>query len=343
MTALKKYKRLEGPAVWRAEPAAQRRDVVIALGKSSLVISDSRSDAIVSHWSLPAVTRLNPGREPALYAPGPEDASETLEIDDLTLIEALETIHAALRPRTRFRHARKVVAGLSVLAVAILVWLWLPPALIDHTAGIVPPAKRAEIGRAALADLTLNPDGPRLCTDTAGRQALTALRLRVLGTGYTAAVLSGGAAFGAAHLPGRLVVIDARLLDRLDSAEALAGYLLTEEQALLTRDPMRDVLAHAGIGATLRLLTTGNLPDAALAGYAGQRFAAAPFDPDPELLAARFAALGISPAAFALSLPPAAAGLARALAEAPAPTSAAPLLSDGEWLTLTQICQTTAP
>ena len=342
MTALKKYKRLEGPAVWRADPAAQRRDVVLSLGKASLVITDSRSGQIVSHWSLPAVTRLNPGREPAVYAAGPEDQSETLEIDDLTLIEALETIRAALKPRARLRHARKLLAGLSVLAVAVLAWLWLPPALIDHTARIVPPAKRAEIGRAALADLTHAAGGPRLCTDPAGRQALTTLRLRVLGTGFTAAILTGGAAFGTAHLPGRLVVIDARLLERLDSAEALAGYLLVEEAALLANDPMRDVLAHAGTAATFRLLTTGSLPETALAGFAAQRFAAAPFHPDPDRLAARFESLGISPAAFALSLPPAAAGLARALAEAASPANPAPLLSDGEWLTLTQICQATA-
>lgn len=342
MTALKKYKRLEGPAVWRADPQAQRRDVVISLGKSSLVISDSRSGAIVSHWSLPALSRLNPGREPALYAAGREETSETLEIDDLTLIEALETINAALQPRARLRFARKYLAGLSALAVLLFAWLWLPPAVIDHTAGIVPPAKRAEIGRAALADLTLAADGPRLCTDPAGRQVLTALRLRVLGQGYTVAVLTGGAPFGSAHLPGRLVVIDSRLLERLDSAEALAGYLLLEEQALLTRDPMRDVLDHAGTAATFRLLTTGNLPDTALAGYAGQRFAAPPFAADPARLAARFETLGISPAAFALSLPAGTPALARTLAETTTPASPAPLLSDGEWLTLTQICQTTA-
>jgi hypothetical protein len=342
MTALKKYKRLEGPAVWRADPQAQGRDVVISLGKSSLVISDSRSGAIVSHWSLPALTRINPGREPAVYAAGPEEASETLDIDDLTLIEALETIRTALQPRARLRHLRKVLTGLSIAAVALAAWLWLPPAMVDHTARIVPPAKRAEIGRMALADLTHSPGGPRLCTDPAGRQALTTLRLRVLGPGFTVAVLSGGAAFGSAHLPGRLVMIDARLLERLDSAEALAGYLLLEEQALLARDPMRDVLTHAGTGATFRLLTTGNLPDAALSGYAAQRFAAPALAADPQRLAARFAALEIAPAAFALSLPPDAGALSRALAEAPSPGSSAPLLSDGEWLTLSQICQTTA-
>jgi hypothetical protein len=342
MTALKKYKRLEGPAVWRGDPQAQRRDVVISLGKSSLVIIETRSGAILSHWSLPALTRLNPGREPAVYAAGPEEASETLEIDDLTLIEALETIRSALQPRAHLRHLRKGLMAVSVVAVLLVAWLWLPPALVDHTARIVPPAKRAEVGRMALAELTHSSNGPRLCTDPAGRQALTTLRLRVLGPGFTVAVLSGGQAFGSAHLPGRLVLIDQRLLDRLDSAEALAGYLLLEEQALLMRDPMRDVLSHAGTGATFRLLTTGSLPDTALSGYAAKRFAAAPFAADPQRLGTRFEAQEIAPAAFALSLPPSSDGLARALADVRTPGNPAPLLSDGEWLTLTQICQTTA-
>jgi hypothetical protein len=72
MTALKKYKRLEGPAVWRADPEAQRRDVVISLGKSSLVIIDSRSGAIVSHWSLPPCRASIRGASPRITPPAPK-------------------------------------------------------------------------------------------------------------------------------------------------------------------------------------------------------------------------------------------------------------------------------
>jgi hypothetical protein len=166
----------------------------------------------------------------------------------------------------------------------------------------------------------------------------------VLGQGFTVAVLSGGPAFGSAHLPGRLVLIDARLLERLDSAEALAGYLLVEEQALLAHDPMRDVLAHAGTGATFRLLTTGALPES----RARRPCRPAPSPRQPRARSPAPRSRGSRRSAY--RPPPSPCRCPpdqRARSPAPWPTrpgpaSAAPLLSDGEWLTLTQICQATA-
>ncbi|MCB1406736.1 MAG: hypothetical protein KDK01_10890, partial [Rhodobacteraceae bacterium] len=76
MTALDKYARLEGPGVWRDGPDAQRRDVAVSLGDASLMIADARSGMMLSHWSLPAVQRLNRGTKPALYSPGPESDGE---------------------------------------------------------------------------------------------------------------------------------------------------------------------------------------------------------------------------------------------------------------------------
>ena len=62
MTALKKYQKLESPGLWRDAPEAQRREVVVAFGEASLVLSDPRTGSALSHWSLAAVHRLNPGR-----------------------------------------------------------------------------------------------------------------------------------------------------------------------------------------------------------------------------------------------------------------------------------------
>ncbi|HEX9857058.1 MAG TPA: hypothetical protein VGA75_01800, partial [Paracoccaceae bacterium] len=61
MTALKKYQKLESPGLWRDTPDAQRREVVVNFGEASLVLSDPRNDSALSHWSLPAVERLNSG------------------------------------------------------------------------------------------------------------------------------------------------------------------------------------------------------------------------------------------------------------------------------------------
>jgi len=100
MTALKRFQRLESPGIWREHAEAQRRNVILSFGDASLVVSDT-AERVLTHWSLAALERLNPGGSPALYAPG-ADSDETLEVDDALMIEALETVRMAVdkgRPR----------------------------------------------------------------------------------------------------------------------------------------------------------------------------------------------------------------------------------------------------
>lgn len=345
MTALNRYARLEGPGLWRKGREAQRRDVVVALGKASLTLSDSRSGAVLAHWSLPAVVCLNPGTRPALYAPDADTGAdgETLELDDETLVEALDTIRSALNPPQRARRLRRALAAAVLVLAALAGWLWFPPMLSNHAASIVPQAGRAQIGRAALDGLPASVPQARVCTNAAGRQALTTLRARILGSGYRASVIAGVPGFESAHLPGQMILLGEALLLRLDSPEALAGHLLAEALALEAEDPLRDVLAFAGTSATITLLRTGHLPDRALDGYVAGRVSLPPATPEPEALGARLAALGLSPAPYALSLPESASPLAEALADLPRPDHDEPagrLLSDGEWLTLQGICDT---
>ena len=58
MTALAQYQRLESSGVWRPSPEDRVRDVVVAFGDATLILRDPRSEEPLSHWSLPAVTRL---------------------------------------------------------------------------------------------------------------------------------------------------------------------------------------------------------------------------------------------------------------------------------------------
>jgi hypothetical protein len=339
MTALDKYARLEGPGVWRDGPDAQRRDVAVSLGDASLMIADARSGMMLSHWSLPAVQRLNRGTKPALYSPGPESDGETLELDDALLIEALETIRAALAPRAPLRRLRLALGTVAILATVAAV-LWLPQILVDRTAAAVPPAMRAQIGRDALDSLTLSATAERICADPEGRQAMATLRGRVLGDGWRVSVVAGVPGLETAHLPGRLMILGQELVERLDSAEALAGWMLAEVLAAEAHDPLLDTLHYAGIRATFALMTTGALPEGALTGYAPRHFRQPSPMPSADAVGARLDALGQSPAAYAMSLPPRAHDLAEALADRPSIGSrdAPRLLSDGEWLTLQEIC-----
>ncbi|HPD91777.1 MAG: hypothetical protein H6900_01570 [Rhodobacter sp.] len=339
MTALEKYARLEGPGVWRAGADAQRRDVVVSLGESSLMIADTRSGQALSHWSLPAVQRLTRGTRPAVYAPSIESEGETLEIDDALLIEALETIHSALAPRPPTRWLRLgMIGAVAVLAVAAA--LWVPGVLVERTAAIVPPAMRAQIGREALDGMTLSAASARLCANPEGRQALATLRTRVLGADWRVSVVSGVPGFEIASLPGRQIVLGDDLVSRLDSGEALAGWLAAEALDIEAHDPLIEALHYAGTRATVTLLVTGTLAEDALRGYALQRFARPPAMPEAEALGGWLDGLGVSSTAYALSLPDGWQELAQRLADrtATAPRTGERLLSDGEWLTVQGIC-----
>ncbi len=341
--ALTPYRRLEGTALWRAGPGAEAREVAARLGMTSLSLTDVKTGAIVAQWALAAIIRTNPGALPARYRPSAEEGGEELTTDDELLIDALERVRLALeRPkRGRWLSRSALILGLVlVLAAAFIV----PRAVLERAAAMAPEALRAQAGREALERLVGPGTGVRLCAHPAGRQALTALRNRLLGPAWRVLVIDGLPLFVAGHLPGRIVLLDRALVERLDSPEALAGWIVAQALVHEARDPMRDVLRHAGIRAVLAMLTQGTLPEGALVGYARTRLPGTPFWPSATALRAQLAALGIPLMPFVQSLPTEAARLATALqAEAsladrvPPPE---PLLTDGEWLTLQAICET---
>lgn len=337
MTALTRYQKLEGEGLWRPDTSTQRRDVAVRLGESSLVIVEARSGVVLSHWALAAVQRRNRGQMPAVYGPGAEADGESLETGDSDLIDAIETIQAALTPPAGGRWLRWGV-GVAVVVLTVAGAVWLPQVLVNRTVQIVPQAMRAQIGREVLDDMTRPGSAIRLCAEPSGRQALTSLRNRVLGPNWRVQVIDGLAGFGLAHLPGQIVVLSRDLIERLDSPDALAGWLLAEELATAARDPMLDVLRHTGSRATLTLLSTGNLPERVLSGYAIARFARPTPLPDAAALAGRLNGLGVSAGPYAASLPPSAARLA-AILSTDEMEGSVPLLSDGEWLTLQSVCQ----
>ena len=141
----------------------------VTLGDATLVIRDS-ADVAQAHWSLPAVTRLNPGERPALYTPDVE-VEEMLEIDDETMIDAIKTVQRAVgRSRPKPGRLRRSVLLVTLASVIGLGAFWLPKALVQHTAEILPAATRADIGLRLL--VALEPLTGRPCTTPAGKKSL---------------------------------------------------------------------------------------------------------------------------------------------------------------------------
>jgi hypothetical protein len=335
MTALRDYARLEAAGVWRPAPGVQRRDVVVTLGDATLTLIDHR-DVALAHWSLPAVERRNPGREPAVFAPGPE-APDELEIADPAMVAALMRVRVAMdRARPRVGRLRLWLAVGATLAALGLAVFWLPGAMVRHAAAVLPEAARVRIGQDLLANIARVAGAP--CASGPGVAALDRLAARVLGPGRQAVVLPSGAA-PSGHLPGGIVLLDRSLVELAEGPEVAAGAMLAETLRADLRDPVVRLLDEAGFVATFRLLTTGAIPRPVLDAHAEGLLGRAPVPVSDAALLARFEAAGVpsSPYAYALDMTgETVLGLIEA--DPVREPTGEPLLSDGDWLALQGIC-----
>lgn len=359
MTALSKYQRLEAPGLWHESHDAQRVNIVASLGKATLTISDM-SDRVLAHWSLAAIIRLNPGQRPAHFAPGPvgeprarassraapdaapdapPETSSVLELEDDALISALEKVHAVIEKR-RPHHGRlrQFVTSTMLAALTGIAVFWLPDALVSYTVNVVPQASRAALGTRLVS--RIHRVAGRACTEPVASQALADLGQKLLGENPARLIVLAGASKPALHLPGPIILINHNLISAYDSAYVVAGFILTEATRAEQTDPMLALLNHAGLAATIRLLTTGDMTDAVLDRYSETLLTNAPPPPPGIDILDRFHAAGqpASPYAFALD-PTGETTLALIEADPIKLAQAQPPISDSQWISLQGICE----
>jgi len=337
MTALTEFSRLESGGLWRVDPDAQRREVTVALGEATLVISDTAGRAL-THWSLPAVHRLNVGERPAVFTPA-SDAIETLEISDDIMIDAMEKVRKTVK-RRRSKPGRLRNAGLLALFAGIVALgvFWLPDALIDEAQSVVPPVKRSEIGATLLGHIQRVTG--QTCRSTLGAQALATLHRDALGPdagGQVVVVPSGPET--AVYLPGGLIVINRDLIEDTDDARVVAGHIVAAAAGRRVQDPLVGLLQEAGIGATFTLLTTGDLEDVTLRDYAETLFANPPARPADDVLLPMFADAQIPSTPYAYAIDVTGETTLGLIEGDPMENlQSRTLLSDAEWISLQGIC-----
>ncbi|NBT31466.1 MAG: hypothetical protein EBT13_06065 [Rhodobacteraceae bacterium] len=337
MTALSEYERLESEGLWRADPDDQRRDVVVSFGDATLVIADSAGRPL-THWSLPAIHRVNPGTRPAIFAPDVE-ATETLEIEDDLMIGALEKVRKTIaRHRPRQGRLRLFVTlGFAGILLAGSIF-WLPGALREQALKVVPPVKRAEIGASLLGHVQ------RLtgtsCRNPLGSQALVKLKDRVLGPQSTGqiVVMPEGIGGGVA-LPGGIILVGRGLVENYEDPAVVSGFILAAATQSDTQDPLGRVLDGSGIMATLQLLTTGEIPSPTLRAFAETLVTKPSARPDTEILLGKFAAMNLPSTPYAYALDPTGANTLDLIEADPlSGRIVPPILTDGDWVALQGIC-----
>ncbi|QMU57276.1 MAG: hypothetical protein GKR98_03055 [Boseongicola sp.] len=335
MTVLDKYQRLEAEGIWRADADAQRRDVIVAIGDATLTITDLNEVAL-AHWSLPAVKRLNPGERPALFSPG-DDAPETLEIADETMVDALRKVLRAIRRKGAHPGRLRALITISVLATIVLLsTLWLPGALARYTAAIVPEAARKQAGADLMENVERLTGAP--CLDPSGRAALREFQTRLFPSRPPTLHVLPSAVRTTQHLPGDIILISHTLVEDFETPDVLAGFILAEDLRISAQDPFERMMHDAGIIAALQLLTKGTLPDTALVRHAEKLVASTPAAVPIRQLANKFTGAQTSPIEYSEV-----AGLSDAdqeiLEENAGINDPQPLLSDSAWIALQHICE----
>ncbi len=334
MTALSQYTRLETMGRWRPGPGEEEREVVVSFGNATLVLADG-TGLPLTHWSLPALSRLNPGQAPAVFAPD-TDGSETLAIDDDLMVSAIEKVRRRVAmDRAEPWKLRRGIGWAAAAALIAAVALWGPGALRGEALSVLPAPKRTEIGATLLGHFQRDL-GPA-CRDRLGADALARLHARTLGEEGQTVVLPLGPATPI-RLPGNITVLSREMVERAAEPAVLAGHLLAAR--LATEDPMARLLDEAGPWATLRLLTTGNLEPSVLEAHAAFLLAAPDPAPDAATFGPEFAAAEIPLTPYARDRDPTGASVGDLLeADAYAGEAAPILITDAEWVALQQICR----
>ena len=339
MTALTEYQRLEASGLWRPDPDAQRTEVIVSIGDATLVITDMQERPL-THWSLAAVERANPGKRPAIYHPD-GDPGETLELADSEkdMIAAIEKLRAAIRRRRPRPGRLRLLILLAILGlVATAGTLWIPQALRTHAVSVVPDVKRAEIGAALLRHIQRVTGPP--CSAPDGRVALDLLARRIpsaKGPGHLIVMRDG--VRSTVHLPGATILIGRSLVEDHDEPDVVAGYLVDGRLRQQNHDALADLLQQSSVWASFQLMTTGNLSEDTLRAYA-ETLLTQPQAPLPDAtLLAGFAEWSVraTPYAYARDI---SGETTLGLIEADpfAGQTPPPVMDDANWLRLQAIC-----
>lgn len=329
-TALTQFERLESGGLWRETATADARDVTVSFGKATLVLTDG-AGLPLTHWSLPAVTRLNAGKRPAVFTADPE-TEETLEIEDDLMVDAIEKVRKALlQAAPTPRRSRWLVPLSLAAAVVAAAAIWGPSAFTRQTLSVVPESKRSEIGATILGHYQ-RLTGPT-CRNALGTAPLSKLKTRLMGRDTKGQiVVVQTLPQGAAVLPGGIVMVDRALIERLDDPAIVSGFILAAIAGRDSHDPLRDVLSDAGIATTFQLFTTGDIANDALRAYAQtvQDLEVTPTDTDSLITAFDAVDVSITPYARVRDLS----------LSSTADSSTRLIMSDSDWVRLQGICAT---
>ena len=259
MTALTQYQRLEATGIWRKSAEAQRLDVIISIGDSSLVITDINEKPL-AHWSLAALAVIQSKDGNKLYHPG-GDPGETLELgsNENEMAQAIEKLMKTV-DRRRPKPGRLRIFSLASILIVIfgLSVFWLPAALRDYTQKIIPEVREQEMGKAVFKEFISFVGAP--CSRELGIIALDKFSSNLGLLEYRFYIVPSET-IDAIHLPGKIIVISKALVEDFDDPDVVAGYVLAQIQREAKSNALDELMKQMSNIEIIQFLF-GSSPDA---------------------------------------------------------------------------------
>ena len=336
MTALNAYERLETVGLYFDGSTPDGVEVVIELGKVSLIMS-TPSGVHVAHWALPAVELAHP--QPGILQVFPsQGATTSVVLDDSTMVDALNTVHTTLRKRAqRPWVAKYVTIATAIFACLVFIGFVLPVWIVNYASSVPAPLHKQEISLNIMA--TLAPTAGPICETPTGWGAMAHLSGRLFGDVGPKLYVMKNQPQPVLALPGNILVLSGQFLQQVDDPSVIAGHIIVARADAQINPPFRMLVAHRGVGTALAILTTGDLRKADIPAMA-QWVSQTPLAPtlDVETILQAFDQAGVSTAPYAASLPPS-QFQTDLRGGNPYPDGSPELvLSDGQWLGLQDIC-----
>ncbi len=144
----------------------------------------------------------------------------------------------------------------------------------------------------------------------------------------------------AIHMPGGVILLSRTLVEDHESPDVAAGYVIAEQTRRAARDPLRHLLENAGVMATLRLLTTSELPKDAIEAHAKRLLTETPLPVAIDPLLDRFSQQSVPSTPYAYAVDVTGETTLPIIESDPlAGTSSSTVLPDSSWVRLQTICE----
>ena len=337
MTALTQYQRLEATGIWRKSAEAQRLDVIISIGESSLVITDINEKPL-AHWSLAAlaVTQSKDGSK--LYHPD-GDPGEILELgsNENEMAKAIEKLMKAV-DRRRPKPGRLRIFSLASISIVILGLsiFWLPAALRDYTQKIIPEVREQEMGKAVFNEFISFVGAP--CSRELGIIALDKFSSNLSLEEYSFYIVPSET-IEAIHLPGKIIVVSKALVEDFDDPDVLAGHILAQIQREAKSNALDELMKQMNNIEIIQFLL-GKSPDAStLRGFSKDWIIKKQVDIDLEILMNEFNKRAISALPYSYAIDVTGQSTQFMInSEKISQKVRKPSLDDSAWLALQTIC-----